>query len=265
VLHAIWNAMAKQFDDRFFGFACIGVASSLGGVAVLLATGFPAPAALWYVAVSAVIHVGYEVGLMNSYRLGAFNQTYPIARGTSPLVVSVGAWWLAGEHLSLPAWLGIVTLAVGLISLAFSGGHLGREELPAVVAALLTGLTIAAYTLVDGLGVRHSHDPYAYAALLFALQGPVFPVAALVRRPLASWRQWRVVRTGLLAGVLSLLAYGAVLWAQTKAPLGEVAALRETSVIAGAVIGAVLLKERFGVRRLAAAVLVAAGILLISA
>jgi len=265
VLHAVWNAIAKHLDDQFFGFACIGVASTVGGVAVLLGTGLPAPAALGYVVVSAVIHVAYEYGLMSSYRLGAFNQTYPIARGTSPLVVAVGAWWLAGEHLGLLAWAGIVTLAVGLMSLAFSSGRPGRQEAPAVVAAVLTGLTIAAYTLVDGLGVRRSHDPYAYAALLFALQGPVFPIVAAFRRPIAAWRRLRVVSIGLLAGLLSLVAYGAVLWAQTKAPLGEVAALRETSVIAAAIIGAVMLRERFGARRLAAAALVAAGILLIAA
>jgi drug/metabolite transporter (DMT)-like permease len=263
VLHAVWNAMAKYLDDQFFGFACIGAAATVGGVAALLLTGFPARAALVFVLISAAVHVGYEVGLMNSYRLGAFNQTYPIARGTSPLIVAVGAWWLAGEHLSVLAWVGIVTLAIGLVSLAFSSGHLGRAELPAIAAAVLTGITIAAYTLVDGLGVRRSHDPYAYAALLFALQGPVFPVAALIRRPLASWSDWRVVRIGLLAGLVSLVAYGAVLWAQTEAPLGEVAALRETSVITGAAIGAVMLKERFGARRVAAAALVAAGILLI--
>jgi len=171
VLHAVWNAMAKHVDDQLFGCACIGVATTVGGVAVLLATGFPAGAALAYVAISALIHVAYEFGLMSSYRLGAFNQTYPIARGVSPLVVATGAWWLAGEHLGLLAWVGIVTLAAGLVSLALSGGHLGREDRPAVVAALLTGLTIAAYTLVDVLGVlkeRFGTRRLAAAALVAA-------------------------------------------------------------------------------------------------
>jgi drug/metabolite transporter (DMT)-like permease len=132
------------------------------------------------------------------------------------------------------------------VSLAFSAGRITRAELPAVSAAVATGLTIAGYTLVDGFGVRRSHDAYAYAALLFLLQGPVFPAI-------------------VLAGWLSVAAYGGVLWAQTRAPLAEVAALRETSVVFAAVIGAVALKERFGGRRVAAALLVAAGILLIAA
>jgi drug/metabolite transporter (DMT)-like permease len=263
-IHAVWNAIAKSIDDRLFGFALIGVAATVAGGLGLLLTGLPARAALGYLLASVVIHVAYEFGLMSSYRLGAFNQTYPIARGTSPLVVAIGAWWLADEHLTALAWSGIVILAVGLMSLAVSSGSLTRTDLPAVGAAVATGLTIAAYTLADGLGVRRSHDPYAYAALLFFLQGPVFPLVVLIRRRPVALRNVSLVGRGLGAGALSVVAYSAVLWAQTRAPLAEVAALRETSVIVAAVIGTVFLKERFGSRRVAAAVLVALGILLIA-
>lgn len=256
--------MAKSIEDRLFAFALIGVAATVGGGLGLIVTGMPARAALGYVVLSTCFHITYEYGLINSYRLGAFNQTYPIARGTSPLVVAVGALFLAHEHLSASAWSGIVVLAVGLMSLALSAGSLSRSELPAVGAALGTGLAIAAYTLVDGLGVRKAHDPYAYAALLFLLQGPVYPIVFLWRRRPVPWGQLRNVGRGLGAGLVSVLAYSLVLWAQTRAPLAEVAALRETSVIAAAIIGAVFLRERFGLRRLAAAVLVAVGIALIA-
>ncbi|MGH9016579.1 MAG: EamA family transporter, partial [Acidimicrobiales bacterium] len=107
-------------------------------------------------------------------------------------------------------------------------------------------------------------DPYAYAALLFFLLGPVFPVVVLVRRPLSVWRPGPAVTKGLVAGALSLAAYTIVLWAQTRGPLAEVAALRETSVVWAALIGTVLLHERFGPRRVLAAALVAVGIILIS-
>jgi drug/metabolite transporter (DMT)-like permease len=151
------------------------------------------------------------------------------------------------------------------MSLALSAGRLSRAELPAIAVAVLTGLTIASYTVVDGLGVRAAHDPYAYAALMFALQGPVFPLMALFRRPLRQWRDTTVLCGGLLAGALSVVAYGIVLWAQSRAPLAEVAAIRETSVIFAALIGMIFLKEGFGPRRVAAAVVIAAGIVLISA
>ena len=264
ILHASWNAITKGLDDRLVAFALIGVAATAGGGITLLFTGMPYRAAIPFALASAVVHVAYQIGLMASYRVGAFNQAYPIARGTSPLVVALGAYVFANEHLSAFALGGVVLLAFGLMSLALSSGRLSSRDWPAVAAALLTGLTIATYTLVDGMGVRRAHDPYAYAGLIFLLQGPVFTAAALVRRPLSTWTRTSVLSKGLTAGVLSLVAYGAVLWAQTRAPLAEVAALRETSVVAAAVIGTMFFSERFGRRRVAAAVVVAAGIILIA-
>lgn len=264
VLNALWNAIAKYVDDRLIAFALMGVVATFGGGLTLLLTGFPPGSAIAFAVASAVLHIGYDLALMNSYRLGAFNQTYPIARGTAPLVVAVGAYFLADEHLPGLALSGVVILAAGLMSLAVSSGRLARSDLPAVGAAVLTGLVIASYTLVDGLGVRRSHDAYAYAALLFFMEGPVLPVVAALRRPASVWKSVPNLGLGLLAGTLTVVAYAIVLWAQTQAPLAEVAALRETGVISAALIGTLLLKERFGVRRVAAAALVATGIVLIS-
>ena len=262
-LHACWNAIAKHVTDRLMAFAWISIAAMAVGGAVLAVTGLPARQAIPYVITSAVIHIGYDLGLMSSYRLGAFNQTYPIARGTSPLVVAVGAYFLAGEHLGPAALIGIATLAAGLMSLALSAGRLSRRDLPAVLAAVLTGLTIAAYSVTDGIGVRHAHDPWAYTALLFVLMGPPVLATAAIRRPLAAWRDNSTIRRGTVAGLLSTAAYGIVLWAQTRAPLAEVAAIRETSVVFAAFIGVAALGEDFGRRRVVAALVIATGIVLI--
>jgi drug/metabolite transporter (DMT)-like permease len=264
-LHAVWNAIAKQLDDRLMAFAVMGVALTLAGGLAVAVTGLPGRVAVACAVVSAVIHTGYVLGLMNSYRLGAFNQVYPIARGTSPLLVAVGAYVVAGEHLGALPLAGVAVLAFGLISLAVSAGRLTRSEFPAIGVAVLTGITIASYTVVDGVGVRAAHNPYAYAGLMFALQGLVFPVIAVFRRPAALWRDTPAVSRGLLAGALSVVAYGIVLWAQAKAPLAEVAAIRETSVIFAALIGMAFLNERFGARRIAAAAVIATGIVLITA
>ncbi|MGO9196621.1 MAG: EamA family transporter [Acidimicrobiales bacterium] len=264
VLHAVWNAMTKAIEDRIVVFAWIGAACALLGGVGLVFTGLPTTTAVYFAVGSAAIHVFYNLALMNAYRLGSFNQMYPIARGTSPLVVAVGAAIFAHEHLGGVPLSGVVVLAIGLMSLAFSSGRLERSEVPGIGAALVTGLAIASYTLVDGLGVRHTPNPFAYTALLFLLQGPVFVVIAAVRRPLKAWTAGHIASRGLLAGALSVVAYGAVIWAQTKAPLAEVAALRETGVISAAVIGAVFFKEGFGYRRVIAAVVVALGIVLIS-
>jgi drug/metabolite transporter (DMT)-like permease len=262
-LHACWNALAKQVEDQLMAFAVIGLTSAAIGGLVLAVTGLPYRTAIPYAIASGAIHIGYNLGLMNSYRLGSFNQTYPIARGTSPLIVAIGAYFLAHERLGPAALAGVVTLAVGLMSLAFSSGRLTRNDGPAVGVALMTGLTIAAYTIVDGLGVRHAHNPLAYAALLFVLQGPPMAIVAAFRRPASAWRNAKTIRYGMLAGVLSVMAYGIVLWAQARAPLAEVAAIRETSVVFAALIGMAVLDEDFGRRRMAAAVVIATGIVLI--
>jgi drug/metabolite transporter (DMT)-like permease len=262
VLHAVWNAIAKAITDRLVGFAAMGAASFVVGAGVLAVRGWPRSAALWFVIASAIIHIGYELALMRAYKLGAFNQMYPVARGTSPLLVTVGGLVFASERLSGLALAGVCVLAVGLMSLSLSS-RLDRSELPALGWAVATGVTIAAYTIVDGLGARRSGDPIAYAALLFVLQGPVFIIFLAARDRSLQWMATAAARRGMLAGVLSVIAYAAVIWAQTKAPLGEVSALRETGVISGALIGTWFFKESFGYRRLIAAALVAAGIVLI--
>lgn len=264
VTHAIWNAITKWIEDRLVVFAWIGVSLVVTAGIALPVTGLPAETAMWFAVASAAIHIVYDFALMNAYRLGAFNQAYPIARGTSPLLVALGAAVFAGERLNMLPLIGILLLAAGLFSLAFSSGRVDRSEVPAVVAALGTGVTIAAFSLVDGLGVRRTPDPYAYMAFLFLLEGPTFVVLTALRRAPGEWvRERRAVR-GLTAGFLSAVTYGAVMWAQTKAPLAEVSALRETGVISAAVIGALFFKERFGLRRVGAATVVALGIVLIS-
>jgi drug/metabolite transporter (DMT)-like permease len=264
-LHATWNAIAKDISDRLMAFALIGVALTAGGTVAVGLAGLPPGKAVLLAVISAAIHIAYESGLMASYRLGSFNQVYPIARGTSPLLVALGAAVFAHEHLAGGPLAGVVILAVGLMSLALSAGWPSRAELPAIGVALLTGVTIASYTVVDGIGVRAAHDPYSYAGLLFVLQGPPFLIAALARRPRAAWRDVPLVSRGLLAGALAALAYGVVLWAQSRAPMAEVAAIREVSVVFAALIGMVFFRERFGTRRVAAAIVIAVGIILISA
>lgn len=264
-LHAAWNAIAKQLEDRLLTLALIGIPMTGTGAAMLMWFGFPPKPASWLAIASAGVHVAYDLALMNSYRLGALNHVYPIARGISPLAVTAGAYLFVNERLAALPSIGITVLALGLISLVFSAGVPSRAEVPAVSAAVVTGLTIASYSVIDGVGVRHAATPFAYTGLMFLLFGPVFPVVAMLRRPPSCWRQRRVVLSGSTAGVLSVGAYAVVLWTQTKAPLAVVAALRETSVIFAALIGALFLNERFGARRTIAAVAVAAGIVLIGA
>ena len=263
-LHAAWNAVAHAIADRLIGFALIGAAATAGGAVLTLVVGAPAPASWPYLAVSAALHVGYSLLLLRSYEMGEFGQAYPLARGTSPWLVAIGAAAFAHETLTPPRLAGVAVISVGLASLVFAG-RLTRADVPAIGAALLTGVTIAAYTTVDGLGVRHAGGALGYAAWLFIAEGAVIPLMAVAARREKLWVQARPhLAAGLAGGVASIIAYGLVLWAQTRGALAPIAALRETSVIIGAIIGALVFRERFGRWRIVATVLVAGGVALIN-
>ncbi len=262
VTHATWNAIAHGIKDQTLAFALIGV----GGIAVaipltILAT-MPRADCWPYLAGSVAIHVFYNLLLMRCYRYGEFGQVYPLARGISPLVVTILAAVFVHEHLALPQIGGVLVVSGGLATLVLAGRRPGRA---AFLAAVGTGLTIAAYTTVDGVGVRLSASPVGYIGWLMLLQSLCVPMFALSRRRDVILRQpRRVLAAGLAAGALSVLAYGLVLWAQTRGALAPIAALRETSVIFGAVIGTLVFREPFGRTRVVATVLVVAGIVLLN-
>ena len=286
VTHATWNAIAHGIKDQLLAFGLIGAGGILVAIPLVILSPFPLSACWPYLLASIVIHVFYNLLLMRSYRYGEFGQVYPLARGTSPLVVTVLAAVFAAERPSVAQVAGVLVVSCGLVLLVLAGrtgrraaarggsdggsgggagrgGGLGRA---ALVAAVGTGLTIAAYTTVDGLGVRLSGSSVAYIGWLMLLESLCVPAWALARRRhvLLSGTSRRVLWSGLLAGGLSVLAYGLVLWAQTRGDLAPIAALRETSVIFGAVIGTVVFHEPFGRWRIAATLLVVIGVLLLN-
>jgi drug/metabolite transporter (DMT)-like permease len=264
LLHATWNAIAHGISDRLVGFTLIGLAQTVASAVVVLVTGLPTPAAWPFILASAGVHVVYQVMLMASYQLGQFSQVYPLARGTAPLVVTVVSIALLDQRLPPTQLVGVLVVSSGLISLVFLGGWPTRARLPALVAAIGTGLLIATYTLIDATGVRTT-NVIGYTAWMFLLFGPVVPMVALAIRGRKLVPQLRPsLLTGLGGGVVSLAAYAVVLWALTRGVAAPIAALRETSIIFGALIGAVFFHERLGRGRALASVLVVAGIILIN-
>lgn len=262
LLHASWNAVAHGIADRLVGFALIGLTyTAVGGLAALV-LGPPPPAAWPAVIASAVLHAVYVLLLRWSYELGDFSRVYPVARGSAPAVVVV-AEVVAGRGLPATQLLGVLVISLGLLSLALDGGRPTRASLPALGAALATGVAIAGYTLVDAHAVATT--PVAvYLAWVFLLQGPVMPLLAVARRGRALVALARPVAVaGVAGGLVSLAAYGLVLVAQTSGATAVVAALRETSIVIGAVIGSLFLGERFGAGRIAAAVVVTLGVVVV--
>ncbi|MEV6007427.1 DMT family transporter [Streptomyces sp. NPDC051976] len=259
--HAAWNAIAHGIKDQVLAFTLVGGGGALVALAMAPFAPLPHGRAWPYLVASVLIHLAYQYLLMQSFRLGEFGQVYPIARGIAPLAVTVLAAVFVGERPGPWQTAGVLVASTGLGGVALWGMRGRRPNWPALAAAVGTGLTIASYTVVDGVGVRDSGTPLGYIAWLLIGQGLVIPAFALAARRGELLAQLRpVALRGLLGGVLSIGAYGLVLWAQTRAPLAPVAALRETSIIAGAAIGTLFFKERFGRPRIVAAVIVVTGI-----
>lgn len=264
VAHAAWNSIAHGIKDKLVAFTLVSAGAGLFALPLLLLAELPDPRSWPYLGVSVVLHNAYNLLLMQSYRLGDFGQVYPFARGVSPLLVTVASVAVLGEALSGGHALGVLLISVGLASLVLAARR-GPVARPALLAAAGTGLAIASYTTVDGVGVRLAGSSLGYTAWLMVLHCSVIPVGALALRRGELLRQARPVwHIGLVGGFASTLAYGLVLWAQTRGALGPIAALRETSVIFGAVIGTVFFHEPFGRARILAAALVATGIILLN-
>ncbi|MBV4495424.1 DMT family transporter [Pseudomonas sp. SWRI12] len=261
LLHASWNAMLRGGTDRLWSMTimCMAIAVASAIVAALLAP--PARASWFYAGLSAVLHVGYNLFLVRSYKSGDLGQTYPIARGVSPILIVLAASLFAGERVAPSGLLGITLVSTGILSLAFTRR---RRTLPNLPYALGTGFFIAAYSVVDGIGVRLSGAPMAYTAWMCLLWGVMMPMVYIGLRDTQSLFTLRPgFAVAVAGGLVSLLAYGVVIYAMAHAPMGAVSALRETSVMFAALIGYVFLGEALTLRKLLACAVIALGTLVI--
>ena len=258
VLHAGWNALAKSVGDRWVASALIGVVNGLGGVVCIGFFGLPDPGAWPYLVASALLQALYLLTLTSAYRHGDLSRLYPVMRGTAPVLVTAVSVLVLGERLSASAWLGLAVLVTGIGLLAVGRGLPRRGD--GLGLAVLTGVLIASYTVSDGIGVRIGDEPLAYIGWMFALQAPVLlAVCCWQGGPGLPGRLRRHAVRGLVGGLLSVITYGIVVWAQSRAPLAIVSGLRETSVIWAVLIGRVFLGERLVAREVAAIVLACCG------
>jgi drug/metabolite transporter (DMT)-like permease len=243
----------------------ITTGAGLVSLSLLPFAGLP-PAVAWpWVIASVVIHLFYFIGLSEAYRTGDLGQVYPLARGSAPLMTAGVTASLLGERIGAAGWSGIVILASGVLLLSLRGGRLMEPpDRRAVGFALFTALTICLYSVVDGIGGRAAGNPHAYTLAMFIGNALAMIVYFLIRRgPSAIAPMLKTWPVGLVGGSLQLLSYGIVIWAMTLAPIALVAALRETSVLFGALIAVVFLKEPLRPARISAALMIVCGLVLI--
>jgi phosphonate utilization associated putative membrane protein len=261
LLHASWNAVVKSSTDKALDTAVIHLLGSLIALPLLLVVGLP-PANAWpFILVSVTIHIGYYTALTQAYKHGDLGLTYPLMRGTAPLLVALSANLAFGEKLSPLSWAGVLGVSCGVLALGLSRHALDAPR--AVGFALANAVVIATYTVVDALGVRASGNALQYVVALSALDGwPFFLIVFARRGGNAVWpytrKRWPVGIAGALA---SLGSYGIALWAMTQAPVATVAALRETSVLFAALLGSWFLKEAFTLRRIVGTAAIVTGVM----
>jgi drug/metabolite transporter (DMT)-like permease len=261
LLHASWNAIVKASGDKMY--AAISVSGSAAVIALLLLPFAPQPtlASAPYLLLSSALQVVYTVLVAKTYQVSDMSQTYPLMRGTAPLLVAIVSVAFLGDRLSPLAWAGIGVICLAILAMAYNGRASSRRG---VVLALINACFIAGYTLVDGTGVRLSGSALGYTLWSFLMNGSCLLVwATIARRREVSRYLRQHWHKGLLGGVSTMGSYGLALWAMTQAPLAVVAALRETSILFGALIAFVLLKERVIPLRIAAACGIAAGAILL--
>ena len=270
LLHASWNALIKSATDKSLDTALIHVMGAVVALPLLLLAGLPPPSSLPYLAASIIIHIGYYIALAGAYKHGDLGLTYPIMRGLAPLLVAIASGIVIGEALSLPGWFGVLGISGGVLLLGLSRTAFANSGHRAALGfALSNAVIIAVYTVVDGLGVRvaveHGGTALQYVSALFLIDGiPYFIFVMSQRKAQQRVEAWAYMRKrwplALMGTLASLGSYGIALWAMTQAPVATVAALREVSVLFAALLGALLLKESFGLQRGAGTLLILAGI-----
>ena len=262
MLHAVWNAIVKTAVDRTTTLGLVALGHVLPGAVLICILPLPNAESWPFIALSTFVHFGYFYMLGRAYQHGDLSVVYPIARGIVPVLVSLWAWLLLGEVSPPLVWAGIALIMAGIFLSSWKSlrSGVGRS---ALVLSLGTGLCISVYSVVDGMGVRLSGNTLGYWAWGAFLH--------LFIAGFCGWRRQQVLRhlpikiwaVGIAGGMVSMTAYGLVLYAKNFADLGVVSALRETSVVFATLIGFFVLKEGNWKRRLSAAILMVFGIVTI--
>jgi drug/metabolite transporter (DMT)-like permease len=262
LLHATWNAMLHGNEDRFLSMTWMSICIAIVSITALPFLPLPHAGAWPCIVASGLVHIVYNMALVRAYRSGDLGETYPIARGSSPMLVALGAALFAREYPGVLPIVGIALVSAGIISLALQRGNVSRKG---AFAAFVTGATIAVYTVIDGIGVRASGSAVSYTAWMFAFYALMLPLFISMRGAQALRAPVPVIVQNAAGGLVSIAAYGIVIWAMQFGAMGAVSALRETSVVFAALIGRMFLSERLSARRLISCCVIALGAVCIGA
>lgn len=264
LLHATWNALVKGGKDKFLGMTAVVLGHSPIALTVMPFVPLPAAESWPYLAAGVLLHVGYQLFLLYSYRIGDLTQVYPIARGSAPIIVAMISIGCLEVDLSRIELIAVATIAAGIISLSLVRQHDGLRNGTAALLALTTGCFIAGYSLVDGTGARLAGTSLGFYCWLAVCNAVVFALFIVLTKPgLLSQVPKQAKGIFIFGGASSFLAYASVTWAFTQAPIALVTALREISIVFALLIGVTFLKERLDLARVVSTLVALFGVALL--
>ncbi len=264
MLHATWNFFVKNTADKYLSMGAVVIGHTPFALAAILFSPTPTWESLPYLLVGALLHVGYQLFLLTSYRIGDLSQVYPLARGISPLLVAAVSVFMLGVSLAQTELAAIIIIGVGIASLTLVRRNDGLRNGRAVFFSLMTGACIAAYSLVDGIGAREAETALGFYGWLSLINGLLFAAIMRVTRPGVVGKIFHEKRQlALKGGGASFIAYALVIWAFTMAPIALVTALRETSIIFAMLLGVFVLKERLDLMKVLSTALTLLGMALL--
>ena len=265
LLHASWHAIIKSGQDRIALLAGMGTVAAAIAACALPFVSFPSQPVWLVIAASVVLHVGYKFALVKAYSLADLGQAFPLARGFVPLFATVVAFALLGEWPAAPQLTGIAIVSAGILWLAY-GVVRGGIDQRVFAAACVAGFTVAGYTALDAYGTRLAQDWASFTAWLIVADCGVFLILAQLMSGRRLWAQLVQYRAPVfLSGLLGVASFSVFLWALSRAPVGVVSALRESSVLFAASIGMLFLGESVTWSRIGGACLITLGLVTIAA
>lgn len=263
ILHASWNAVIRNGEDRFQGMLLLTMTQGAMALAVTLFVPMPSGIVWVWVIGSGVLHTAYKLFLAAAYQHGDLSRVYPIARGSAPMFVVLAGFFLLPDSVEGQEYFGIGLIGAGVMMMA-QGIFKSGEARSLIPLALGSAACTAGYSIVDGMGARVAGHATMFTAWLVVVDMILFATFTLTTRGggvfKASRRAWII---GGLAGGLSLLTYWIVVWAMTTAPIALVAAVRETSILFAVIIGVIVLGEKASLGKISAALVILGGIIVI--
>ena len=265
LLHAGWNFLVKRSIDPYQGMSSVVLGHIPFALAAILVTPLPAAPSYPYIVFGALLHTGYQLLLLNSYRFGDLSKVYPIARGGAPLIAALVSALFLGVSFELSQVVALVVIGVSIFSLALDGirGSSKGGRISSILA-VFTSIFIAGYSLVDGMGAREAGTAVGFYGWVSILNALLFGIIAKKLRPgLVASSFSRHIWITLIGGAVSFAAYALVVWAFTVAPIALVASVRECSIIFAMLLGVFILGERLSGVKIAATILTVAGLVLL--